>query len=259
MGRHPTGRSLVLAPGTGEGSCDADRASAARDGNHRREAYVANRHPAAGGQSIMISAGDLTAELQDLGKAIGLFKYDGSLDVSWFGEPLTRLESILTDSDQRTALLDLIDAFFPPPTNIPDLAPSEKWHPILGTQPLGNLYFTQVPGDGGIVFGLAGEIHGSGSTPRASLRVSVPIFETTSSVSIEFGTPKHPISLTLTVQLKDLISSPQLTLNAVRVAAIVTVTPPSESLQITLEGLSIDGAPPQDVPLDAANLTAEAP
>ncbi|HEX3092200.1 MAG TPA: hypothetical protein VHW72_06235, partial [Candidatus Angelobacter sp.] len=206
----------------------------------------------------MISTGDLTSELAELGKAIGLFKPDGSLDVSWFGEPLTRLESILTNSDQRAALLDLIDAFFPPVTNIPDLAAGEKWHPILGAQSLGNLHFTEVPGDGGIVFGLAGEIHAGGTVPRATLRASIPVFEAANSVSIQFGTQKYPISAILTVQLKDLISSPHLTLNAVRVTAIATVTPPSESLKITLEGLSIDGAAPQDVPLDAANLKAEA-
>lgn len=206
----------------------------------------------------MISVGDLTSELQHLGKAIGLFKADGTLDVSWFGEPLSRLETILTDAGQRTELLDLLDSFFPPATNIPDLAPGEKWHPILGTQPLGNLYFTEVPDDAGIVFGLAGEIHGSGNPPRSALRVSAPVFKAANGISIEFGAQAHPISATLKVQLKDLLSSGPVTLDAVRVVAIATVTPPSESLKITLEGLSIDGALPRDVLLDAANLEAEA-
>src|SRR5262249_49034475 len=202
----------------------------------------------------MISTGDLTAELADLGKAIGLFTSSGDLDVSWFGEPLKRLESMLSSPDQRAALLDLLNGFFPPATNIPDLAAGEKWHPLLGDQPLGNLYFTEIPGEGGTVFGMAGEIHGSGATPRASLRVSMPIFEAASAISVEFGSQKFPLSATLTVQLKDLLSSTQLTLDAVRVAAVVSTSPASESVKITLEGLSIDGAPAQNVPLDAANL-----
>ena len=206
----------------------------------------------------MISTGDLTAELADLGKAIGLFHSDGSLDVSWLGEPLSRMQSILTDPGQRQALLDLMDAFFPPASNVPDLAVGEKWHPLLGAQAIGNLYFTELPLAGGAVFGVAGEIHGAGATPRATLRVSLPVFEATNNITAVFGTQNYPLSASLTVHLKDLLSTPQLTLNSVRVAAVVSVTPPSESVKITLEGLSIDGAPPQDVPLDAANLKAEA-
>lgn len=206
----------------------------------------------------MISTGDFTAEIADLGKAIGLFTSSGDLDVSWFGEPLKRLQSILSNPDQRAALLDLLDEFFPPATNIPDLATGEKWHPLLGNQPLGNLYFTEMSGDGGTVFGMAGEIHGTGATPRASLRVSIPIFEAASAINVEFGSQKFPLTAALTVQLKDLVSSTQLTLNAVRVAIVVSTSPASESVKITLEGLSIDGAPPQDVPLDASNLEAEA-
>jgi hypothetical protein len=92
----------------------------------------------------VIDASQLESEVLDVGKSIGLISDDGSVDTSWFQDPLSRLESILTNSpnhSQRDALLDTLDALLPP-EQLDGLAATEKWHPLLGQQTLGNVYLT---------------------------------------------------------------------------------------------------------------------
>src|ERR1051325_7201361 len=90
-------------------------------------------------------------------KAIGLFDGDGNLSPQWFSSPLQALENMLTTPVQRAALLDLRDQLFPP-ENPPGAAANEKWHPLLGSQTSGNLYFTKANGSGPIQLGIAGDV-----------------------------------------------------------------------------------------------------
>jgi hypothetical protein len=210
----------------------------------------------------VISGADLNPQLADLGKAIGLLKSDGSVDTTWFNDPLAKLSTILSDAGQRPAFQQLISDIFPPDTILPDLANGEKWHPLLGKQALGNLYLTEMPSpNGGVIFGVAGQIHASDSPPRASLTLTLPIFEAQDGTppSIQFGQAAFPLKLTARVWLKDLIHTSQVALDAVRVSAILSFQPSlAEAVTVTLEALSIDGGTAADVILDGSNLQAEA-
>src|SRR6185295_9534840 len=100
----------------------------------------------------MISANELDRELLDAGKAIGLITDDGNLNSDWFTAPLDRLEAIISNPVQRAALLRLLDALLPPAA-LPGLPADEKWHPLLGERPNGNLYLTVKETAGGVQIG----------------------------------------------------------------------------------------------------------
>ena len=80
-------------------------------------------------------------EIVSLCKLIGLFDGGGNLDPNWFNDPLTRLESILSNPPQRDGLTQMLDALLPP-DSASGLPAGDKWHPLLGAQPNGNLYLT---------------------------------------------------------------------------------------------------------------------
>jgi hypothetical protein len=83
----------------------------------------------------------LSEELRDLGQALGLLDGSGGFDPGWLNDPLSELESILSNADQREAFLRFLDVVVPPAA-ISGLPAGEKWHPLLGNQPNGNLYLT---------------------------------------------------------------------------------------------------------------------
>ena len=84
----------------------------------------------------MISTQDLADELSDLGQAIGLIS-NGSIDSGWFEDPQKKLSTILSDPQQRQALMKLVNALLPPAT-LPGIPENETWHPLLGNQPRGH-------------------------------------------------------------------------------------------------------------------------
>jgi len=109
-------------------------------------------------------------ELIDAAKALGLFNAQGDFDSTWFEHAFDRLQRILSNPTQRDALLSLLDRVAPPAT-ISGLPAGEKWHPLLGTQTRGNAYVTVKPVSGGVVLGLAGEVHGdAGGGPGSRAR-----------------------------------------------------------------------------------------
>jgi len=100
-------------------------------------------------------------------KIVGMEEGGEFPSTNWLHDPFTPLSTILTSDEQRQALLDLLDQLWPP-QNPAGVANNEKWHPILGPQPAGNLYFTVANGTGPLTLGLAGERHTGGgvSEPR---------------------------------------------------------------------------------------------
>ena len=50
---------------------------------------------------------NLSTELSDAARAIGLLKPNGEVDTGWFGAPDTALSHILSNPGQRAAFLDL--------------------------------------------------------------------------------------------------------------------------------------------------------
>lgn len=209
----------------------------------------------------MISGNDLASEVLDVGKAIGLFDDSGNLQTSWFENPLSSIESLLSNSSQRAAFLSLLDAFLPP-AQVPDVPTGESWHPLLGDQPRGNAYLT-VKNNGTATFGFAGLFQSDDTaTPLASLRAHLPIVSFNgTSVSAVAGTADGPLEFSLRLHLGWKFGSDPLGLDSVIVDAILAPLPPgsaSANLQITLEQLQLDSSGAKDVVLDPSNLSSEA-
>src|SRR5688572_4492784 len=123
---------------------------------------------------------NFSGELADLAKSIGLLSTDGLLDTSWFGDPFGRLQTVLSNAEQRAALLRLLDSALPPRTGL-DIPPGEKWHPLLTANDYGNVYVTVRNGSKGAVIGFAGDFGRDriGPAPErqlsASISASMPI------------------------------------------------------------------------------------
>ena len=209
----------------------------------------------------MISGNDLANEVLDLGKAIGLFDDNGNLQTSWFDNPLSSIRSILSDSGQRAAFLDLLDAFLPA-AQVQDVPAGESWHPLMGDQPRGNAYLT-VQSNGAVTFGFAGLFQSDDSaTPVASLRAHLPVVSFNgNTVTAVAGTSNGPLEFSLRLHLGWTFGTDPLGLDSVVVDAILAPLPPgsaSANLQITLEQLQLDSSGAKDVVLDPNNLTSEA-
>lgn len=204
---------------------------------------------------------DLNPELLDIAKAIGLLDAAGNLDPDWFAGPTSKLETMLSDQTQRAALLDMLDQLVPP-APIAGLPEGEKWHPLIGDHPRGNVYLTVKSGPGDqVVLGIAGEVSGAPNPElSASLRGRLPIVLLSGpSVSAVAGTDQAPLEVALRVVLN--WSRQAQAIGLLAVSAQISLAPLGsigESFQITLEGLDLDGSGAQDTPLDPAHLNAQA-
>lgn len=117
----------------------------------------------------MIDIGGLSGELADLAKTIGLLKDDGGFNAAWFNNPLTSLETVLSNEPQRRALLRLLDALLPPlrSSRVPT---GEKWHPLLAAGQPGNLYLTVRDTGGGVLVGLSAD-YGTDGPPVGAIEI----------------------------------------------------------------------------------------
>jgi len=195
--------------------------------------------------------------LGDVAQAAGLVTAAGDLDPSWFGAPLGRLESILTDATQRAAVLDLLDQIAPP-AEVPGAPQNQRWHPLLGPQPSGNLYLTvDDSADPTIVVGLAGQ-YGDSS---ASLLFELPIAQLSGTrFSALAGTANGPLNVTLAVTLGWTTAGHPIALDGISVALVLApaASPAIADVKITLQGLDLDGTGARDVVLDPQRLSSDA-
>ena len=122
-----------------------------------------------------MNTADLGTELQDLAKALGLIDGTGQFNWDWFGDPLSNIEKIFANQGQRDAFNDLLNALIAP-TPIDGIPSDESWHPLLADQPRGNVFLTVKEDGANVTFGVAGEFH-SATSPNASLRAHLPLFE----------------------------------------------------------------------------------
>jgi hypothetical protein len=193
-------------------------------------------------------------------KIIGLSDSQGFPSTNWLHDPFTPLTQILSNDEQRQALLDLLDQLWPA-QNPPGVPGNEKWHPILGPQSAGNFYLTVANGSRPLTLGLAGERHSGAGPLGAALRARVPLVTVNAgAVNFVAGTQDGPFELELRVELDWSVAGGQaIGLGAIRASAVLQplATPPA-SLKIVLEGLSVNGAAPKDTELDAAHLDSQA-
>lgn len=195
---------------------------------------------------------DLGTELQDLAKAIGLI-HDTGFNWDWFGDPLGNLEKIFSNPEQRDAFNDLLNALIAP-AQIAGVASDESWHPLLASQPRGNVYLTVKEDSSNVAFGIAGEFH-SATTPDASLRAHLPLFASNGgNISVIAGTPTGKLEVALRV---DVNLNSTIKLDAIDVALEFQFNPVAIPLvTVTFEKFDL-GAGPQNITLDSTNVGSE--
>ncbi|GAA3586432.1 DUF6603 domain-containing protein [Kribbella ginsengisoli] len=199
-------------------------------------------------------------ELGLLAQAIGLVDGGGELDVGWFSAPLTRLQGIVRNADQRAALGRFCDLALVP-IQQPGRPAAEKWHPLLGDLPSGNLYLTLNDTGSSLLLGVGGEFHSSTSPVPGRLRIQADILSGGSTLDLVIGTAAHPI--TAEVRIETAFTPPAQPIKLAAIVARCSIVPdpanPSFGLEVVLEGLSINGEPPTDKVLDVDELGREAP
>lgn len=206
-----------------------------------------------------MSALGLPREVELFGRAIGLLDSDGSLNAGWFGDPLGNLEVILSDATQRAALLSLLDALLPPdnPAGVPA---AEKWHPLLGANPRGNVYLIARVAGAQVDFGLGGILQSENTTvPAAALQFRLPLVRCGVSIESIAATGEGPLEVSLRVELNWSRDPQAIGLRAIRITgslAPIGGTRPTSNLVIVLERLDLDGSGARDVTLDPTHLEA---
>ena len=204
----------------------------------------------------------LSGELADLAKTAGILTPDGEFNAAWFNDPLgataPSLRTIMSNAEQRHALLRLLDLLLPPATG-PGIPANEKWHPLLSGGQAGNVYVTVREESGGAVIGLAGDYGTAADAAPVSARLSVtvPVISAGSSVVALPGSPQGPLTVRLRVGVNLAPVAGGIALKAVAIEA--RVTPTAFALHIVLEGLSLDGEPAVDKLLDPASLGCDIP
>ena len=193
----------------------------------------------------------LTVELgQDtsaLLRALGLLDGDDHVVATWFKDPLKALRSVLSNPQQRAALLDLLDTALPPVQDGTGPAGS-RWHPLLDSD-AGNVYLT-VTGD---VIGLAGQLTGLPvGGPRISGGLRLPLVDTAGELRAIAGTAEGPIVLALDIEWTEPDADP----SAVRAAVTVDVQRGADA-RVRLEGVDV-GAGPEALEVDTATLGRDA-
>ena len=201
-----------------------------------------------------MNATDLSTELQDLAKALGLIDpQNGQFDWNWFADPLSSIKKVFSNQGQRDAFNELLNALIAP-TSIDGIPSDESWHPLLANQPRGNVYLTIREDGANVMFGVAGEFH-SATSPDASLRAHLPLFLSDgTNVSAVAGAANGPLQVGLRV---DLNLSGAIQLQAIDVEFQLTFAP-SVSSQATVTLVQFDlGSGPEDITLDSTDIGSE--
>ena len=199
----------------------------------------------------------LDPEILDAVKAIGLVSDTGDIDSSWFATPSAYLESILTNATQRAAVLDLLDLVLPPQA-VPGAPAGEKWHPLLGTQPDGNLYLTVGTADP-VVIGFAGAFTALAS-PAVTVMCRLPMASLSGTAFTPIaGTATGPLEIDLAITLNWTRPANPIVLAAITASLNLSplATPPA-SIELTLHGIDLDGKGAADKVLTPADFGSEA-
>lgn len=202
----------------------------------------------------------LPSEVEFSGKAIGLLNDAGNLDAGWFEEPVDRLESILSDPEQRAALLALLDAILPP-ENLGGLRPGEKWHPLLGLNPRGNVYLVVRTSGDHIDVGFGALLQSTAGAPATALKLRLPVVRCQgTNINPIAGTTSGPLEVDLRVVLNWTRGVEAIGLRAISITGSLSPIGPgaSANLTVVLEQLDLDGSGPRDTALDPTQLDSQA-
>ncbi|CAH0137466.1 hypothetical protein SRABI26_00389 [Arthrobacter sp. Bi26] len=159
---------------------------------------------------MTLAAEDLGV-LGKLGKALGVFNADGNANPGWFGNPQEYLTDILTDENQREALIAFVDEVLGGEERETD-ADGATWLPVVSMDDPDVDVFVTINATGAAVdVGLGARVTTAG--PETHVRASLPLFRLRKS-----GSPAVSNHL--------LLGQPGA---RITVSASVTITPPGTS------------------------------
>ena len=185
-------------------------------------------------------------ELRSLGIALGLLDAAGELRPEWFGDPIAHVKRILVDPEQRSALLDAIEALLPPDDDGSD-GDEETRHPLLEDDGPAQLFLTVARSDAGdAVLGIAGSVHvdaPEGQTAPAvdlALRAGL-VHASDGGLTSVVGTPSAPLRVDV-----DVLLDPTGAIGFEGVRASASLAPlaaggPSADVAIAVRGLRSSG------------------
>ena len=205
---------------------------------------------------------DLEGEIAALATALGLVS-NGQLDPGFFSEPLSHLRTIVSDPDQRTALLTALDSLLPPPdaggAQQADGATTTR-HPIAATDH-GTLALSitrsGAADDPVVIVGLWGSATHAASGCEAE--VDLPLVQgSDTGAAVVAGSLDHPMAVAVRVPVGWTRADHPIGLDVATLSALVIAPPDLASSRIVLDLAGLDvGAGPADLVLDGADLPAD--
>jgi hypothetical protein len=205
---------------------------------------------------------DLAAEVEALATALGLMRR-GSLDPSFFSDPLARVRTIISDPDQRVGLLAALDAILPPSDDKITTADGETItrHPIVSTE-IGSVALSikrSGPAASPIVvvglFAVAAD-----DASKIRIDVDLPLVEASGAdLDVVAGAPTNPIAVGVHVPLGWDTTTHPIGLQAVSLSALVLAPPNLANSRVAVElgGLDLGTGSVSDLTLDPMDIGAD--
>lgn len=193
----------------------------------------------------------LEDEVAAAGVAFGLLRPtegDYEIDLDFFSAPAEHVARVLSDPTQRDALLQAVDGLLPPGTPVSLNGTGRRYHPILRSSSIGELYLTVLrsgdPAAPTTDVGLAGEVNVPGGGP--TLTVDVPVVSATGpDVTPVAASPEAPVKVDLRVPFGPA--------GGALTASLRLVAPPNEEqtrFVVRLALVGADGRPLPPIELD---------
>ena len=197
-------------------------------------------------------------ELIDLGVAAGLLHRtdDGvSVNEAWFSDPGGHLRSMLTETEQRAALLGLarraLGTASADDTDLRGIPPDESWLPIAAsTDPSRGLYLVIDEGDDEVRLSLAARIASSAAGLESAVTVALPLMRTRPGAAAEFlaGSPEGAVRVGASAAAAGgLLSDPHVAMTGASLDTVIPTDGSTPSFALALKGLRIGDEIPHDV------------
>ncbi len=206
---------------------------------------------------------DVAPELEGLGIALGVLQPEGDGDgLTWnldfLANPDQHLTSILTNEDQRDALLGLLADVLGTDADpdLPNVPAGETWLPLVEEGPGGLYVLVEAVDSSTVRLSVAGRVGRAAAGVDASASVRVPLLEVASgTITPLVGGADGALAVTASIagQSGPLVSEDGLTVDGVSLRASIETDPaadPPAALSVVVQGLAFSASdPPEDLDL----------
>jgi hypothetical protein len=204
---------------------------------------------------------DLVAEVEALATALGLMNR-GTLVPAFFSDPLSHVRTILSNPDQRVALLTALDSVLPPSDDPHATADGETvtLHPIVSTS-TGAVAIaitrSGLASSPTVVLGLHADAADAAS--GIAIEVDLPLVRAEgSALTVVAGAPTNPLAVGVRVPVGWHTPSQPFGLDSLSLSALVLAPPDLDHSRVVVELAGLDlGAGPTSLTLDPFDLGAD--